>query len=153
MKKKEKKLKKKLKQGNKKPKRSTAVADNTVIQTLTDKIKKLKAELKSRDDVIVDLQKRLNKLVGKSNKSDKKNRRLKAKGGATKLLRTQQSARIGVAQKEAWKRHGFLRDRYECHLENGHDKATARALADQDLRESFGDEAGYSEQDLENILS
>jgi seryl-tRNA synthetase len=153
MKKKEKKLKKNLKQGNKKLKRSTVVADDSVIQTLTDKVKKLKAELNNRDDVIADLQKRLNKLLGKTEKSDKKNRKLKAKGSTVKLLRTQQSARIGVAQKEAWKKHGFLRDRYEYHLEDGQDKVTARALANQDLRESFGDGAGYSKQDLENILS
>jgi hypothetical protein len=153
MKKKEKKLKKNLKQGNKKLKRSTVVADDSVIQTLTDKVKKLKAELNNRDDVIADLQKRLNKLLGKTEKSDKKNRKLKAKGSTVKLLRTQQSARIGVAQKEAWKKHGLLRDRYEYHLEDGQDKVAARVLADHDLRVSLGDEAGYSEQDLENILS
>jgi hypothetical protein len=146
-------MKKKLKQGNEKLKCFAAISDDSVIQTLTDKIKILKAELKNRDEVIVGLQKRLKKSVVKSEKSDKKSNKLKAKGNTAKLLRTQQSARIGVAQKEAWKKHGFLRDRYEYHLENGEDKVAARGLADQDLRDAFGDEAGYSEQDLENILS
>jgi predicted RNase H-like nuclease (RuvC/YqgF family) len=153
MKKKEKKLKKKLKQGKEKLKRANAVADDSVIHTLTNKIKKLKAELKNRDDIIFGLQKRLKKSEGKSEKSDKKNGQLKAKGSTAKILRTQQSARIGIVQKEAWKKHGFLRDRYEYHLENGQDKEAARVLADKDLRDAFGDEAGYSKQDLEDILS
>ncbi|MES9970068.1 MAG: hypothetical protein ABW092_08545 [Candidatus Thiodiazotropha sp.] len=153
MKKKDKKLKKKLKKGNQKLKRSATSEDDVVIQTLTDKIKKLKTELKSKDELIGGLQKRLKKSENKSEKSGKKNQQLKSSGSAAKLLRSQQSARIGVAQKTAWKKHGFLRDRYEHHLELGKAKEAARALADQDLRDAFGDEAGYSQQELEDILS
>jgi hypothetical protein len=46
-----------------------------------------------------------------------------------------------------------LRDRYEFHLEDGQNKTTARTLANEDLREKFGEDVGYPEQELENILS
>ncbi|MBT3061109.1 MAG: hypothetical protein AB2728_19720 [Candidatus Thiodiazotropha sp.] len=153
MKKKEKKLKKKLKQEKEKLKRRPKASDDAVVQTLTDKIKRLKSELKDRDKLIGSLQKRLKKSADKNGKSDNKNDKLKGRSGAAKLLRSQRTARIGVAQKQAWKQHGFLRDRYEYHLENGQAKETARAMANRDLRDSFGDEAGYSEQELETILS
>ncbi|MBT2990250.1 MAG: hypothetical protein B6D72_00075 [gamma proteobacterium symbiont of Ctena orbiculata] len=153
MKNKEKKLKKKLKQEKEKLKRRPKALDDAVVQTLTDKIKRLKSELKDREKLIGSLQKRLQKSAGKSERSDNKNDKQKGISGAAKLLRSQRTARIGVAQKQAWKQHGFLRDRYEYHLENGQEKETARVMANQDLRDSFGDEAGYSEQELENILS
>jgi hypothetical protein len=152
MKNKDKKLKRKIKIGNEKLKRNAKVSDDAVIQTLSDKIKKLKAELKDRDKLISSLHKRLNKSEAKSEKSVKK-KKLKGRSGAARLLRSQQSARIGVEQKEAWKKHGFLRDRYEYYLEDGQDKETARLMANQDLSDSFGEEAGYSEQELEVILS
>lgn len=152
MKKKEKKLKKKLKKGKEKLNCGTIVTDDAVVQSLTDKIKKLKTELKQRDELIGNLQKRLNKSESEVENSDKKNRKPKARGAA-KFLRTQRRTRIGVAQKEAWKKHGYLRDRYEYHLENGQEKGAARAMANRDLIDSFGNEAGYSEQELEVILS
>ncbi|MEW8029939.1 MAG: hypothetical protein AB2792_01450 [Candidatus Thiodiazotropha sp.] len=153
MKKKDKKLKKKLKQGKGKLKLADIVSDDSAIQTLTQKIQRLKAELKERDQVIGRLQKRLKKAGNKSGKSGKKEKKPKARGGAAKVLRAQQSTRIGVMQKEAWKQHGFLRNRYEYYLESGRDKETARTLADQDLRDTFGDEAGYTKLELEDILS
>jgi hypothetical protein len=152
MKNKDKKQKRKIKIGSDKLKPNTKVSGDAVIRTLKDKIKKLKTELKDREKLIRSMQKRQKKSEAKSEKSDKK-KKLKGRSGAAKLLRSQQSARIGVQQKEAWKKHGFLRDRYEFHLEDGQDKETARAMANQDLRDSFGDEAGYSEQELEIILS
>jgi hypothetical protein len=152
MKKKEKKLKKKLKKGKDKLKRNARAIDDAAVQTLTDKIKKLETELKQRDELIGSLQKRLEKSQAASEKSDKKERKPKARGAA-KLLRTQRRTRIGVAQKEAWKKHGYLRDRYEYHLENGEQKEKARTMANRDLIDSFGDEAGYSGQELEVILS
>jgi predicted RNase H-like nuclease (RuvC/YqgF family) len=151
MKKKDKKLKNKLKKGKGKLKRNAKVTEDAVVQTLTDKIKKLKAELKDRDKLIGNLHKRLKKSDSKGEKSDKKSK--KQIGGATKFLRSQRTARIGVAQKQAWKQHGFLRDRYEYHLESGQANEIARVMANQDLMESFGEEVGYSEQELETILS
>ncbi|MBT3016063.1 MAG: hypothetical protein KME63_09990 [Candidatus Thiodiazotropha sp. (ex Clathrolucina costata)] len=152
-KKKDKKLKKKLKQGKGKLKPADVVSDDSAIQTLTQKIQKLKAELEERDDVIGRLQKRLKKAESKSGKKGKKEKKPKGGGGAARLLRAQQSTRIGIVQKEAWKQHGFLRNRYEYYMEDGRDKETARALADQDLRDAFGDKAGYTKLELEDILS
>jgi predicted RNase H-like nuclease (RuvC/YqgF family) len=153
MKKKEKKLKKKLKKGKEKLKLATSNIDDATIQRLTNKIKTLKSALKEQDELIGSLQKRLKKSVRDKEEHDKKSKQQKAKGSATKLLRTQQTAKIGVTQRQAWKQHGFLRDRYEFHLVNGEEKTAARALANQDLCGAFGDEAGYSEEELENILS
>lgn len=153
MKKKDKALKKKRKKEKEKLNPAASAADDAVVQKLTDKIKMLKSALKERDEQIGRLQKRLKKTARDSEKRDRKTKQLKARGSATKLLRTQQTARIGVTQRQAWKQHGFLRDRYEFHLESGEEKAAARALANQDLRGAFGDEAGYSEEELENILS
>ncbi|MES9826693.1 MAG: hypothetical protein ABW201_00335 [Candidatus Thiodiazotropha sp.] len=152
-KKKDKKVKKKLKQGKGKLKAADVVSDDSAIQTLTLRIQKLMAELEERDNVIGRLQKRLKKAERKSGKKAKKEKKLKGGGGAARLLRAQQSTRIGVIQKEAWKQHGFLRNRYEYHMEDGRDKETARALADQDLRDAFGDKAGYTKLELEDILS
>jgi KaiC/GvpD/RAD55 family RecA-like ATPase len=153
MKKQEKKLKKKLKKAKGKLKLAASTSDDAAIEKLTDKIKKLKSALKERDELIGSLQKRLKKTARDSEKRDRKNKQQKARSSTTTLLRSQQRARVGVTQRQAWKQHGFLRDRYEFHLESGKEKVSARALANQDLREAFGDEAGYSEEELENILS
>jgi hypothetical protein len=153
MKKKEKKLKKKLKKRKEKLNSAASPADDAVIEKLTDKIKKLKSTLKEQDELIGSLQKRLNKSERDSEKRDRKAKQLKPRGSATKLLRTQQTARISVSQRQAWKQHGFLRDRYEFHLESGQEKEAARELANRDLRDNYGDEAGYTVEELEVILS
>lgn len=56
-------------------------------------------------------------------------------------------------RKRTWERHQFLRSRYEHHLAAGRDKPRARILADEDLRKRYGDEVGYTEDQLEGILS
>lgn len=56
-------------------------------------------------------------------------------------------------RKKIWERHQFLRSRYEAHLEAGQVKAEARRNADRDLRQRYGDEAGYTEEQLDSILS
>lgn len=56
-------------------------------------------------------------------------------------------------RKKVWERHQYLRSSYEVHLEAGLDKAKARLYADKDLRERYGDDAGYTEEQLDSILS
>ena len=46
-----------------------------------------------------------------------------------------------------------LLDRYEHHLNSGRDKPSARLLANKDLLAEFGQEAGYTEEELQQILS
>lgn len=56
-------------------------------------------------------------------------------------------------RKKIWERHQYLRSSYEKHLEAGLAKPAARFNADKDLRERYGEEFGYSEEDLDSILS
>ena len=59
---------------------------------------------------------------------------------------------VALSQREAWKRHAFLQDRYEFHLHQGHPLEKARILANQDLMARFGNDTGYSAPQLEAIL-
>ncbi len=56
-------------------------------------------------------------------------------------------------RKKTWERHQYLRTRYEHHLEAGLNKNRARTCADQDLRGRYGEDAGYTEEQLAAILS
>ena len=56
-------------------------------------------------------------------------------------------------RKKIWERHQYLRSRYEAHLEAGLLKPAARRSADADLRDRYGDETGYTEEQLDSILS
>ena len=60
---------------------------------------------------------------------------------------------LAAAQRATWKKHTYLRDRYEVHLFDGRKKADARNLANADLVAKYGEESGFTEQDLEDILS
>jgi hypothetical protein len=55
-------------------------------------------------------------------------------------------------QRQNWKRFSYLRDRYEFHLKS-QSKAKARVSANQDLIRTYGEESGYSEEQLECILT
>jgi hypothetical protein len=117
------------------------------IKNLQLKIKKLEKELKKNDRIIDELSGQL-----KKNHNANKKRKKLTKNLANPLF-TGQIESVGVVQRKAWQRHGYLRDRYEFHLGSCRDKSKARVLADQDLREKYGEEAGYTEQELEQILS
>ena len=56
-------------------------------------------------------------------------------------------------RKKIWERHQYLRSCYEKHLEAGLEKVAARHSADQDLRDRYGDETGYTAEQLDSILS
>jgi len=56
-------------------------------------------------------------------------------------------------RKKIWERHQYLRSRYEVHLDAGMEKVKARLHADKDLRARYGDDAGYTEEQLDSILS
>jgi len=116
-------------------------------QDLIHRIEYLEKELKQREGTIDTLNRKL-----RESKARKK-KKSKSPESALSALFAQQKTRVGVDQKRAWKRHGYLRDRYEFHLSTGQSIADARTFAGQDLRMVFGDDAGYSEQELEHILS
>ena len=60
---------------------------------------------------------------------------------------------VASSQRAAWKRHSYLRDRYESHLANGATKQRARQLANDDLKTEYGSDSGYTEEELSAILS
>ena len=62
-------------------------------------------------------------------------------------------AGLAAAQRASWKKHTYLRDRYEAHLNDGRTKADARSLANADLVARYGEESGFTEQDLQDILT
>ena len=99
------------------------------------------------------LKKCLRRVEGLTQELSRSKQKKPKRGKAGKLLAAQKPHRVGVAQREAWKRHGYLRERYEFHLEAGRNKDQARGLANSDLQERFGEEAGYTSQELEQILS
>jgi predicted RNase H-like nuclease (RuvC/YqgF family) len=141
-----KKVKKKLKKAGKKESSNNLDAQPE-ISALTQKIKKLEKQLGKRDKLIDALQEQLKK--GGSGKSKKG----KPSKQSSKPLFRGQTKRVGVMQQQARQRHGYLRHRYEYYLTVDQDKNAARALADQDLREKFGDDSGYTQEELELILS
>jgi hypothetical protein len=59
---------------------------------------------------------------------------------------------LASAQRGAWRRHQYLQDRFEIHLQAGLPLADARRAANRDLTERHGEAAGYSDQELEAIL-
>ncbi len=60
---------------------------------------------------------------------------------------------LAAAQRASWKKHTYLRDRYEAHLSKGRKKSDARRRANADLVAKYGEEAGFTEQDLQDILT
>ncbi len=60
---------------------------------------------------------------------------------------------LAADHRASWKRHTYLRDRYEAHLNKGRKKTDARRFANADLVAKYGEEAGFAEQDLQDILT
>ena len=112
-------------------------------KVLWQEIRRLTQALKAKDDEIIALKGR----QGRDNTSTGKVEDL-----AVALSDWQETASVSD-RKKTWERHQYLRTRYEHHLEAGLNKNRARACADQDLRERYGDDAGYTQEQLEAILS
>jgi hypothetical protein len=48
---------------------------------------------------------------------------------------------------------GFLRERYEFHLAVNKSKPAARKQANRDMMEIYGSESGFSDQELQDVLT
>lgn len=105
-------------------------------------VKRLDRELKARDQAIADLQRQLR--GGQQAISDPADSLLLAGTGDAKQV---------IEHKNAWKRHKYLCDRYDVHLESGHGKDKARIMANKDLVQRHGAKAGFSAEELRDILS
>ena len=132
-----KKLKKKIKRLKLQLEQHSRQPDKTKKQ-----IKYLNRELKTRDRLIAELQSRL---ADDSEAADES-----AAGAHAGYAR---DSGFAVEHKKAWKKHKFLCERYDAHLDNGHDKEQARAMANQDLVDNYGKQAGFTAEELGGILS
>ncbi len=110
---------------------------------LKREVKRLQQELRQRDELILELK------GGQGQVSAT---------GIDKSLPSKprpnpKKESVALTHRKAWERHQFLRSQYEFHLESGESKGRARAKADRDLRRRYGDDAGYTHEQLDAILS
>ena len=130
------KLKKRVKQLERKLDQQSTLTEKT-----KKKIKALNRELKARDRAISDLQRQISGRKG----ADAESTNAELLPGADKKL--------AIGHKNAWKKHKFLCDRYDVHLDTGHEKDSARAMANEDLLNRYGKKAGFTPEQLCEILS
>ena len=102
-------------------------------------IKRLKKEISLRDRIIAER--------GPAAKPGQK------AANPLKILQGQRKQGVATAQRKAWARHEYLRDRYELHLQAGLGKPEARKSANDDLMSEYGASEGYTEEALQDILS
>lgn len=72
--------------------------------------------------------------------------------GSEALVESEEAG-LASAQRATWKKHAYLRDRYEAHLAEGEGKSEARTRANADLVDKYGDDSGFTEQELQDILT
>ncbi len=72
---------------------------------------------------------------------------------ASLLVEANEDKKMVIEHKNAWKRHTFLGKCYEAHLASGYDKDRARTMANQDLMDHYGNEVGFTAEQLGDILS
>ena len=105
-------------------------------------IKNINRELKARGKYIAELQRQVSAAPAGSSEFPEKS-----------PIENSGNKSIAIEQKKAWKRGRFLCERYDLHLNSGLEKDEARALANRDLMESQGKEAGFTAEELRGILS
>lgn len=131
------KLKKALKQLKRK------LDDQSSVSTkLKEELKGFKRKLKERDKRVAELQR---KLAGKKKST--------FKGTAADFVAELENEQGVIDHKNAWKRHTYLGECYDGYLDEGYDKERARVMANEDLKGRYGDEFGFSEEQLDDILS
>ena len=144
------------------------------VKELKRELKRWKKRAESALDEVEGLRKRLRgmdrvaekpgKQKPKNDKGDKRDKKNKKGKGSKKGQIAVESADVldlhkisGAAsvsdQREAWKRHSFLRDRYEFHMADGHAKPESRILANRDLEKEYGASFGFSAEQLDDILT
>lgn len=131
------KLKKKIKKLTQKLDQQATASKKT-----KKEIKRFKRELEIRDQVIADFQQQLANKQGEAPKSLD-----------SILLADEEDRKLAVDHKNTWKKHRFLCERYDVHLDSGQGKNNARTMANEDLVERYGNEAGFTTEQLCDILS
>lgn len=133
-----KKATKKIKRLKKKAKEARAARLKLEIQ-----VRKLKKKLAARKQQIADIEGRLDQTPAITPE----------KRPSTADFGDRNETGVASGHRAAWKRHRYLRDRYEFHLAGGATKDSARHLANEDLKQAHGADCGYTEEELGAILS
>lgn len=110
---------------------------------LEKRVKKLKNKLHARKQRLADLE----GIAGQSPPITE------VKNAPTAEFGHLDATSIASRHRSTWKQHSFLRDRYEFHLGAGEIKERARHLANADLKQEYGKDRGYTEEELSAILS
>lgn len=126
-------------------------------------LKKLKKRALKAEEKVNKLQK---KIVQLDKKLAKRNARIKdltrqSTGKAPEAPDSSETPSLDSIRKsvstdlsrDALRRAVFLRDRYEHHLRLSKPKDLARREANQDLIGNYGPETGFTDQELEDVLS
>ncbi|MCB1722963.1 MAG: hypothetical protein H6959_06225 [Chromatiaceae bacterium] len=111
--------------------------------TLEKRVRKLKRKLGARAQEIADLHSRLARATPVAEAASPVSAAFGDSGGGN----------VATSQRSAWKRHSYLRDRYEFHIGAGETKDRARLLANEDLKHEHGADSGYTDDELSAILS
>lgn len=133
-----KKLEKELKRLKKK-------ADKAEVQREDSKkkIKQLKSDLSQREKQITKLQRK----IGGNSEADV------AEESEVDPFGEFPNQGVAANHKESWKKFSYLRNRYEFFLEQSKEKTEARRLANEALIKKYDKSVGYSEDELDAILS
>jgi hypothetical protein len=110
---------------------------------LEKRVRKLKKKLNKRKQKIADLEGMLGRSPPITEDMNSPSAEFGNPGGTS----------IASSHRSTWKQHSYLRDRYEFHLGAGEEKARARRLANEDLKQAYGKDCGYTEEQLSAILS
>lgn len=113
------------------------------------RIDKLKKQVKRQSKALAERDRALGELRRQLEENN---------SGARKPARAvlQSSARgrnLALQHRNAWQRHTYLRERFEEHLGSGCKRQQAREQANRDLMARYGDDAGYTSEQLESILT
>lgn len=134
----EKETKKQIKRLKQKAKKATAA-----ILVLEKRVRKLMKKLDARKQQLADLQGSLIRTPSIT----------EVKSASTPEFGDRDGTGIAVSHRSAWKQHRYLRDRYEFHLDAGATAERARYLANEDLKQAYETDCGYTEEELSAILS
>ncbi|MET0086051.1 MAG: hypothetical protein ABW082_06030 [Sedimenticola sp.] len=125
-------------------------------------IKQYKKQVRAAEEKAKKLLKKIDRLDKKLAKRNEKIKDLKRQSEISAEEHEEQEAipldsipdfATTNVSRDALRKAGFLRDRYEHHLGLNKSKRVARQDANRDLVENYGPESGFSVQELEDVLS
>ena len=122
-------------------------AENKVKKS-KQKIERLGRKLGKRDTHILELERRL-----EDRSEDRLEQASQPEFSLPDAAEFQEDSFYDAISRDALKKASFLRDRYEFHLGQNKPKPLAREEANNDLIAQYGEESGFTEQELQDVLS